>query len=79
MTAFTPPQRLWTLGFPNRRKHTEAAGVLTHRSDRRDQSGGYGEASRRLGPMLVRRQLLTAYSPSSDLSSRTIGSTPRPR
>ena len=24
----------------------EAAGILTHRSDRLDQSGGYGEASR---------------------------------
>ena len=28
----------------------EAAGILTHRSDRLDQSGGYGEASRRLQP-----------------------------
>ncbi len=26
----------------------EAAGILTHRSDRLDQSGGYGEADRRL-------------------------------
>jgi len=28
--------------------HHEAAGILMHRSDRRDQSGGYGEAFRRL-------------------------------
>ena len=28
----------------------EAAGILTHRSDRLDQPGGYGEASRRLEP-----------------------------
>ncbi len=26
--------------------HSEAAGILTHRSDRLDQSGGYGEAFR---------------------------------
>lgn len=29
----------------HRIEHSEAAGILTHRSDRRDQSGGYGEAS----------------------------------
>ena len=40
-------------------KDTEAAGILTHRSGRRDQSGGYGEASRRLPTMLAS----AAYQP----------------
>ena len=44
-----------------RRDVTEAAVILAHRSDRRDQSGGYGEASRRLAPMLLGRGLLAVY------------------
>jgi hypothetical protein len=31
--------------------HSEAAAILTHRSDHLDRSGGYGEPSRRLAPM----------------------------
>ena len=54
-------------------QHTEAAGILTHRSDRRDQSGGYGEASRRLRADASRGRLparlpatWNAHNPSLD-------------
>ena len=40
----------------------KAAGILTHRSDRLDQSGGYGEAFRRLRADATDGRLLAAYS-----------------
>ena len=49
-----------------------AAGILTHRSDRLDQSGGYGEASRRLRADASEGRLLAALLGLSGNGSRHV-------
>ena len=41
--------------------HREAAGILTHRFDHRDQSGAYGEASGGSDADATQRRLMAAY------------------
>jgi hypothetical protein len=55
-------------GFRHPRQHRDAAGILTHRSDRLDQSGGYGETSPRLRCRMLlrvdcRRLILAGCNP----------------
>ena len=43
-----------------------------HRSDRRDQSGGYGEASRRLRADATQRRIPAAYPPRSEATHQLL-------